>query len=78
MEGFKQFLASNYIWFIVASGVLLISLIGCLIDLKKKKKEIEKTEVLETLSLDTKVEQLDVAPAAGQSEPVEQLDTPSN
>lgn len=58
MEEIKIFLANNYIWFMIASGVLLVALIGCLIDLKRKKNS-QNTEVLETLTLNEEVEQLD-------------------
>ena len=62
MDDIKMFLANNYIWFLVASGVLLISLIGCLIDYNKKKKENENLELTETLSINEPVEQLDINP----------------
>lgn len=37
MESFLTFLSNNYIYFLIAAGVLFFALIGFLIDLKKKK-----------------------------------------
>lgn len=47
MDSVMNFLADNYIWFFVASGVLLFALIGFIIDSKKKKKNEFKGESIE-------------------------------
>lgn len=39
MENFLTFLSNNYIYFLIAAGVLFFALIGFLFDLKKKKEE---------------------------------------
>ena len=75
MEEFKMFLANNYLWFLLASIILLIALIGCLIDYNKKKKYAEKTEVLETFSVEENVEQLDMP---NQNDQVETLNDTNN
>ncbi len=38
MDNFLTFLSNNYIYFLIAAGVLFFALIGFLIDLKKKKE----------------------------------------
>lgn len=43
MEGFLDFLANNYIWFLMVAILLVFALIGYLIDNKETKEdEIEK------------------------------------
>ncbi len=39
MEKFSEFLVNNYIWFLVATLILLFALIGYIVDSKKKDKE---------------------------------------
>ena len=41
MESIFNFLADNYIYFMIAAGILAIALIGFLIDGKKKQKKEE-------------------------------------
>lgn len=52
MDKFLVFLSNNYVYFLIASGVLAFALIGFLFDIKKKKDE-EKS-VGETI--DTNIE----------------------
>lgn len=42
MEKFLDFLASNYIYFLIAAGVLFFALIGFIVDLRKKNKSEEE------------------------------------
>ena len=58
MEQFKIFLANYYIWFIVLAFVFLFALIGYLLESKKKQKEIDKTASMETIKVETPVEEL--------------------
>ena len=37
MSGFLTFLSNNYIYFLIAAGVLAFALVGFLVDIKKKK-----------------------------------------
>lgn len=48
MESVMNFLANNYIWFFVASGILVFALIGFIIDSKKKSKVEFKGEEVES------------------------------
>ncbi len=41
MEKFLTFLADNYIWFLVGAAILLLTLIGFIVDSKKKKTQGE-------------------------------------
>lgn len=47
MENFLNFLSNNYIYFLIAAGVLFFALVGLLVDMKKKNvKESEPSEVI--------------------------------
>ena len=46
MENFLTFLSNNYIYFLIAAGVLFFALIGFLFDLKKSKEGKENSEVI--------------------------------
>ena len=39
MSNFLDFLSNNYVYFLIAAGVLLFALIGLLVDLKKKRDD---------------------------------------
>ncbi len=71
MEKFLDFLASNYIYFLIAAGVLFFALIGFIVDLKKKGKseeeevreEVPMTEIpVETPVLEPSIETQPVVP----------------
>ena len=45
MEGFTNFLANNYVWFLIISLIMLFALIGYLVDLKDiKTGRVKKTK----------------------------------
>ncbi|MBE6161772.1 MAG: hypothetical protein E7158_06105 [Firmicutes bacterium] len=45
MEGFTNFLANNYVWFLIITLILLFALIGYLVDLKDiKTGRVKKTK----------------------------------
>lgn len=45
MEKFLDFLASNYIYFLIAAGILFFALIGFIVDLKRRNKSEEESSV---------------------------------
>lgn len=49
MNDISIFLANNYMWFIIIDILLVFALIGYLFDSKRRQKEIEKTEILDTI-----------------------------
>ena len=56
MEGFTNFLANNYIWFLIISLILLFALIGYLVDVKEiksGKKERKQKEELKIIDFST-------------------------
>jgi len=55
MEKFSEFLVNNYIWFLVATLILLFALIGYIVDSKKKDKEDK--EIKEVKKKKTKEEE---------------------
>lgn len=60
MNEISIFLANNYIWFIIIVVLLLFALVGYFFEAKNKSKEIEKTEILDTIKYDDNVEELNV------------------
>ena len=48
MEKFLEFLSNNYLYFLIAAGVLFFALIGFIVDLKKKNKAESEGQVEET------------------------------
>lgn len=65
MEKFLDFLSSNYIYFLIAAGVLFFALIGFIVDLKKKNKaEVDTGEVAQEVPID-------IQQSVEQSQPVE-------
>ena len=57
MNEISVFLANNYIWFIIIDAFLLFALIGYFFESKTKKKDIEKTEILDTIKYEDKPEE---------------------
>lgn len=49
MEGFLNFLSNNYLYFLIAAGVLVFALIGFLVDMKRKNKDLEDISVPEVV-----------------------------
>ncbi len=45
MEKFLDFLAGNYIYFLIAAGILFFALIGFIVDLRKRNKSEEEDSV---------------------------------
>lgn len=53
MEGFTNFLANNYVWFLIISLILVFALIGYLVDLKEiKSGKVKKTKDTEMKIVD--------------------------
>lgn len=72
MDKILDFLANNYIYFLIGAGVLFFALIGFIVDLKKKNKPEEGNgEVAPEVPIDV---QTPVAPVA--VEPVAQVEIP--
>lgn len=46
MNGFLTFLSNNYLYFLIAAGVLFFALLGFLVDLKKKKDDVNSNEAI--------------------------------
>jgi len=44
MDGLMNFLADNYVYFMIGAGVLLLALIGFIVDGRRKKKKEEMNE----------------------------------
>ena len=57
MDKFNDFVANNYIIFAIASGVLLLALIGYFIEKKAQEKKLIKTEELKTINIQEQVNQ---------------------
>ena len=57
MEKFNDFVANNYLIFAIASGVLLLALIGYFIEKKAQDKKLMKTEELKTINIQEQVNQ---------------------
>ena len=62
MEQVGQFLANNYIWFLIATLILVLALIGYLSENKKKKEADPKEEKKEEKKVEDEktIEKLDV------------------
>ncbi len=62
MEQVGEFLANNYIWFLVVTLILVLALIGYLSEDRKRKKELDPKEKVEKKSEEEKkpIEKLDV------------------
>ncbi len=58
MNGFLTFLSNNYLYFLIAAGVLFFALIGFLVDLKRKKDDsnssgiVDETPIPDVVSID--------------------------
>ena len=57
MDKFNDFVANNYVIFAIASGVLLLALIGYFIEKKSQEKKLIKTEELKTINIQEQVNQ---------------------
>ena len=57
MDKFNDFVANNYVIFAIASGVLLLALIGYFIEKKAQEKKLIKTEELKTINIQEQVNQ---------------------
>lgn len=60
MEKFLEFLSSNYLYFLIAAGVLFFALIGFVVDMRKRNKHEES--VSETPEENIKVEETEQTP----------------
>ena len=78
MDKVLDFLANNYIYFLIGAGVLFFALIGFIVDLKKKNKlEEGNGEVAPEVPIDTQVPVTPVVPVAPVTvEPVAQVEIP--
>ena len=85
METFLDFLTENYIYFLIAAGVLILALIGLIVSSKKKGKEenheVENALPSETVETPTNTivsepvqEQPSVQPVEQAQQPEETLD----
>lgn len=75
MDSILDFLANNYLWFMISGAVLLIALIGFVVDGKKKKKVIESEEIQLPVE-DTPVSTLTTAATLEQNAPSEAAAAP--
>lgn len=57
MDKFNDFAANNYMIFLIASGVLILALIGYFIEKKAQEKKLIKTEELKTINIQEQVNQ---------------------
>ena len=56
MDAFTNFLANNYVWFLIVSLILIFALIGYLVDakeIKTGKREKKKKEELKVVDFST-------------------------
>ena len=58
MDSILNFLADNYIWFLIGGAVLLVALIGFLVDGKKHKKGESNTQETTNAPLETNTNQI--------------------
>ena len=58
MKEISEFLANNYIWFVILDIFVLFGLIGYFVDKKKRNKKVYETEVLETINVDNDKEDI--------------------
>lgn len=75
MDKLLDFLANNYIYFLIGAGVLFFALIGFIVDLKKRNKSEEGTaEVAPEVPIEVQVPASPVAPVP--AEPVATFEVP--